>query len=117
MHLAQGGDGCGKMEEGLVRVDYVEAGRRVLKALENIAGFESEVGVSGGGVGVACCRGDIGREVYTCDAAVGNVRAEAGGNAARAATDVEYGVMRSEVRQEEGCGVVYGAFGVGGSDS
>lgn len=117
MHFSQGGDGGGKMKEGLVRVDYVEGGRRVLEALENIAGFECEVGVSGNGVGVACYRGDVWREVYTCDAAVGYVGAKAGGNAARAATNVEYGVMRGEVRQEESCGVVYGAFGVGGGDS
>ena len=117
MHFPQGGDGGGKMKEGLVRVDYVEGGSRVLEACEDIAGFECEVGVSGDGVGGTCYGGDVQGEVYTCDAAMGYVGAEAGGNAARAATDVEYGVMRGEVRQEEGCRIVYGAFGVGGSDS
>lgn len=53
-------------------------------------------------------------EVYTYNIAVGKVGAETSGNSAGAAADVEEGISRAEVGEEESSVGGDGAGGVGG---
>ena len=109
-HFADDGDLVGEVDEDLVREDDVEGGVREGEAGEDVAGLEGEVAgwVGGaGGEGPGLVEDGVGG-VDARHGAVGDVGAEAGGDGAGAAAEVEDPVVWFDVGKEE-CGV----FGCG----
>lgn len=79
MAFAQCSQRCGEVEEDLVRVDYVEGGRRIGEAEKDVAGSEGEVGMRRRRVG-GRGEGDDGRgEVDACHLARWEEGEEGGG--------------------------------------